>query len=123
MKRFILFIFIFAIQNNSIGANGDTTKIKLWNKYDLQQWKGSQYHKLFAYRDPSISYKKAFLTINLGCASYGCCVWDYTFQAYITKPLPGYDTTNYRRLDTVTGNSVTVVLDSLWINRKQTITK
>ena len=118
MKRFILFIFIFAIQSHSFAANGDTTKIKLWNKYDLQQWKGSQYHKLFAYRDPSISYKKAYLTINLGCASYGCCVWDYTFQAYITKPLPGYDTTNYRRLDTVTGNSVTVVLDSLWINRK-----
>lgn len=119
MKK-ILLIVIFGVYVNSFlsAADGDTTKFNFYTKYDIQQWKGSWWYKKFDYIDPAKSYKKAYLSVKLGCASYGCCVWDYAFHAYIVKPLPGFDTAKYGKKDTVTGNSVTVVLDSLWINRK-----
>ncbi|MFN5848194.1 MAG: peptide-N-glycosidase F-related protein, partial [Chitinophagales bacterium] len=84
----------------------------------LQQWKGSWLHKKFDQLDQNKTYKKAYLVLELGCASYGCCVWDYGFHAYIGKPIPGYDTMKFSKKDTVTWNAVTVILDSLWINRK-----
>jgi len=119
MKKIIVVaLCLLAMNGIALAGDGDTTKINFFTKYDLQQWKGSWYHKKFDYIDPSKKYKKAYIKLNLGCASYGCCVWDYGFHVYISKLLPGSDTTNYHKLDTVTGNSVTVVLDSLWINRK-----
>jgi len=99
-------------------GEGDTTKINFFTKYDLQQWKGTWEHKKFDYLDPTKNYKKAFLILELGCASYGCCVWDYNFHALIGKPLTGYDTLKFGKKDTVTWNTTTVVLDSLWVTRK-----
>lgn len=117
-KILVVAIFGISIQSYLYSAEGDTTKFNFYKKYDIQQWKGSWWYKKFDYIDPAKTYKKAFLSIKLGCASYGCCVWDYAFHAYIVKPMPGYDTAKYAKKDTVIGNSVTVVLDSLWINRK-----
>lgn len=111
----ILSIFLYS---SIYAGDGDTTKINFFSKYDLQQWKGTWNHKKFDYLDPSKNYKKAFLVLELGCASYGCCVWDYNFHALIGKPLVGYDTLKFGKKDTVTWNSITVVLDSLWITRK-----
>lgn len=99
-------------------GDGDTTKINFFKKYDLQQWKGSWHHKKLDYLDPNKNFKRAYLVLELGCASYGCCVWDYGFHAYIGKPLEGHDTLKFSKKDTVIWNSVTVVLDSLWITRK-----
>lgn len=117
-KKNCLGILLIFLCTTIFAGEGDTTKINFFKKYDLQQWKGSWHHKKFDYLDPSKSHKKAYLILELGCASYGCCVWDYGFHAYIGKPLPGYDTTKFGKKDTVTWNAVTVILDSLWINRK-----
>lgn len=111
----ILSLFLYTIV---YGGEGDTTKINFFTKYDLQQWKGTWNHKKFDYIDPNKTYKKAYLVLELGCASYGCCVWDYNFHALIGKPLEGYDTLKFAKKDTVTWNALTVVLDSLWITRK-----
>lgn len=118
MKKIALSIAILLISLVSFANEGDTLKINFFTKYDLQQWKGSWLHKKFDYIDPSKSYKRAYLVIELGCASYGCCVWDYGFHAYIGKPLAGYDTLKFPQKDTVVWNSKMTILDSLWITRK-----
>jgi len=117
-RKICIGIIVLFLTLSIYAGDGDTSKINFFTKYDLQQWKGSWLHKKFTYIDPSKSYKKAYLIIDLGCASYGCCVWDYSFHAYIGKSLPGFDTSRFGKKDTVTWNSVMVVLDSLWINRK-----
>ncbi len=119
-KSVTLTVFVSILYSISYANDGDTTKINFYTKYDLQQWKGTWWHKKLAYLDPAKKYKKAYLSVKLGCASYGCCVWDYNFHNYIIKPLPGNDTLKFGKKDTVTGNSVTVVLDSNWITRKST---
>lgn len=113
----LLAIVVFSALNFK-AAEGDTTKYNFYTKYDIQQWKGTWNYKKFDFVDPTKKYKKAILKVQLGCASYGCCVWDYNFHTLIVKPLPGYDTINYHKLDTVVGNGKTVILDSLWVTRK-----
>jgi hypothetical protein len=115
----IIFTGILLFLNIYLHAeDGDTTKINFFTKYDLQQWKGTWNHKKFDFIDPNKSYKKAYLVLELGCASYGCCVWDYNFHALIGQPLTGYDTLRFGKLDSVTWNSKLTVLDSLWVTRK-----
>lgn len=87
-KSFLIFLmsaFCFVL----FAKEGDTTVINFYTKYDIQQFLGPQWHKNFKYIDPTKKYKKAILKIDLGCASYGCCAWDYTFRGFIGKPLPG----------------------------------
>lgn len=117
-KKVFIGVLTLFLCNALHAGDGDTTKINFFTKYDLQQWKGTWNHKKFDYLDPSKNYKKAILVLELGCASYGCCVWDYNFHALIGKPLVGYDTLRFGKLDTVTWNSKITVLDSLWITRK-----
>jgi hypothetical protein len=91
-KSFLIFLmsaFCFVL----FAKEGDTTVINFYTKYDIQQFLGPQWHKNFKYIDPTKKYKKAILKIDLGCASYGCCAWDYTFRGFIGKPLPGIDST------------------------------
>jgi hypothetical protein len=117
-KKISLGILSIFLCTRLFAGEGDTTNINFFTKYDLQQWKGTWNHKKFDYLDPSKNYKKAFLVLELGCASYGCCVWDYNFHALIGKPLEGYDTLKFGKLDSVTWNSKLTVLDSLWVTRK-----
>lgn len=119
-------IFIGVLLFLSLSAcagDGDTTKINFFTKYDLQQWKGTWNHKKFDFIDPAKNYKKAYLVLELGCASYGCCVWDYNFHALIGQPLAGYDTLRFGKLDSVTWNGKLTVLDSLWVTRKSSNTE
>lgn len=91
MKKTLLFLSIFMIGTSLFAKDGDTTVINFYTKYDIQQFLGPQWHKNFKYIDPTKKYKKAILKVDLGCASYGCCAWDYTFRGFIGKPLPGID--------------------------------
>jgi hypothetical protein len=36
---------------------------------------------------PAGSYEKAILKIDLGCATYGCCAWDYTYRGFFSKKI------------------------------------
>jgi len=92
-KKFLTLLTTLIIAISGSAKEGDTTVITFYTKYDIQQFLGPQWHKSFTYINPNIKYKKAILKIDLGCASYGCCAWDYLFRGFFGKPLPGKDST------------------------------
>jgi hypothetical protein len=87
----ILVICSVLFSNTLFAREGDTTIVNFYTKYDVQQYLGPQWHKSFKEIDPKKKYKKAILKIDLGCASYGCCAWDYTFRGYFGKKKAGID--------------------------------
>ena len=92
MKSLSILVIISVLFSNTLFAReGDTTIVNFYTKYDIQQYLGPQWHKSFKEIDPKKKYKKAILKIDLGCASYGCCAWDYTFRGYFGKKKAGID--------------------------------
>lgn len=92
MKSLSILIVISVLFSNTLFAReGDTTIVSFYTKYDIQQYLGPQWHKSFKEIDSKKKYKKAILKIDLGCASYGCCAWDYTFRGYFGKKKAGID--------------------------------
>jgi hypothetical protein len=89
--KFRIIIGLFLLTNLVFAKNGDTTVINFYTNYDIQQYMGPQWHKNFKFLENSKKYKKAILKIDLGCASYGCCAWDYTLRGYFGKPKQGID--------------------------------
>ncbi len=92
MKSLSILVICSVLFSNTLFAReGDTTIVNFYTKYDVQQYLGPQWHKSFKEIDPKKKYKKAILKIDLGCASYGCCAWDYTFRGYFGKKKAGID--------------------------------
>ena len=67
-------------------AAHDTTKIVFFLDSNIQQYKGLEWHRMMQ-KIPRGNYKKAILQIDLGCATYGCCAWDYTYRGFFSKKI------------------------------------
>lgn len=81
--------------NSILAFSQEVTVIEFFKDSNIQQYKGVEWHlsKKFI---PSNKYSKAYLRIDLGCATYGCCAWDYLYQGFITK---GSDTSEKSRIE------------------------
>jgi hypothetical protein len=67
-------------------AAQDTVKIIFFQDSNIQQFRGVEWHRI--QKDfPAGSYEKAILKIDLGCATYGCCAWDYTYRGFFSKKI------------------------------------
>jgi len=53
---------------------------------NIQQYKGVEWHRMMQ-KIPKGNYRKAILKIDLGCATYGCCAWDYTYRGFFSKKI------------------------------------
>lgn len=83
--RFFLLVYVFCFR--SLISNGaDTTKIIFFQDSNIQQFRGVEWHRI-AQKIPKGNYSKAILQIDLGCATYGCCAWDYTYRGFFSQKI------------------------------------
>lgn len=73
----------------------DTTKIIFFQDSNIQQFRGAEWHRI-AQKIPKETYRKAILQIDLGCATYGCCAWDYTYRGFFSQKV---DDTSYQDIE------------------------
>jgi hypothetical protein len=91
MKNILsIFTFLFFISTSIIAQTPDKI-VTFYDNYDIQQFKGVEWHKKFTKISDISKYSKAVLVVELGCATYGCCAWDYTFRGFFGLPQPGTD--------------------------------
>jgi hypothetical protein len=91
MKNILsIFTFLFFITASTIAQTPDKI-VTFYDNYDIQQFKGVEWHKKFTKISDISKYSKAVLVVELGCATYGCCAWDYTFRGFFGLPQPGTD--------------------------------
>lgn len=83
MHRFLYLSFLF-FASEIIAA--DTTKIIFFQDSNIQQFRGVEWHRI-AQHIPKGNYEKAILKIDLGCATYGCCAWDYTYRGFFSRKM------------------------------------
>jgi hypothetical protein len=76
--------FVFTIFCLPLAAKQDTVKLVFFQDSNIQQFRGVEWHRI-AQKIPKGNYSKAILQIDLGCATYGCCAWDYTYRGYFSK--------------------------------------
>lgn len=85
MRIFFSFIFFLGLLEIA-QAKTDTTQIVFFLDSNIQQFRGVEWHRI-AKKIPKGTYQKAILKIDLGCATYGCCAWDYTYRGFFSKKL------------------------------------
>lgn len=86
-RRFKILAFsllIFCIHSAIIAQ--DTVKVIFFQDSNIQQFRGVEWHRI-AKKIPKGNYSKAILQIDLGCATYGCCAWDYTYKGFFSKKI------------------------------------
>ncbi len=79
-------VFLIITSFQSVYASQDTFKILFFQDSNIQQFRGVEWHRI-AQKIPKGNYSKAILQIDLGCASYGCCAWDYTYRGFFSKKI------------------------------------
>jgi hypothetical protein len=99
-SKFLLYVILLIAFNLSVSAKSDTVKIVFFLDSNIQQYKGVEWHRI-AQKIPKGDYQKAILKIDLGCATYGCCAWDYTYRGFFsTKKDTSYTDIEVARLIT-----------------------
>ena len=83
MMRILLLVFLI-IAIDALAA--DTVKIVFFQDSNIQQFRGVEWHRI-AQKIPEGNYSKAILQIDLGCATYGCCAWDYTYRGFFSEKM------------------------------------
>lgn len=81
--KFLILNFLFGFSLSAILAQ-DTVKIIFFQDSNIQQFRGVEWHRI-AQKIPEGNFSKAILQIDLGCATYGCCAWDYTYRGFFSK--------------------------------------
>lgn len=79
-------VFLIITSFQSVYASQDTFKTLFFQDSNIQQFRGVEWHRI-AQKIPKGNYSKAILQIDLGCASYGCCAWDYTYRGFFSKKI------------------------------------
>jgi hypothetical protein len=77
-------LFLIIISFQPVYASKDTVKVIFFQDSNIQQFRGVEWHRI-AQKIPKGNYSKAILQIDLGCATYGCCAWDYTYRGFISQ--------------------------------------
>ena len=88
MRRngFISKILTLSLLFSGVISAQDTVKVIFFQDSNIQQFRGVEWHRI-AQKIPKGNYSKAILQIDLGCATYGCCAWDYTYRGYFSKKI------------------------------------
>jgi Peptide-N-glycosidase F, C terminal len=81
--KFLILNFLLGFSLSAILAQ-DTVKIIFFQDSNIQQFRGVEWHRI-AQKIPKGNFSKAILQIDLGCATYGCCAWDYTYRGFFSK--------------------------------------
>ena len=79
-------LFLIFLSFHSAIAAQDTVKVIFFQDSNIQQFRGAEWHRIQK-NIPFGNYQKALLKIDLGCATYGCCAWDYTYKGYFSKKI------------------------------------
>lgn len=79
-------LFLIIISFQPVYASKDTVKVIFFQDSNIQQFRGVEWHRI-AQKIPKGNYSKAILQIDLGCATYGCCAWDYTYRGFISQKI------------------------------------
>lgn len=97
----ITYIFVLSLLSLPLAAKQDTVKVVFFQDSNIQQFRGVEWHRI-AQHIPKGNYEKAILKIDLGCATYGCCAWDYTYRGFFSKKIndTSYDDMEVARLIT-----------------------
>lgn len=95
MTRIVLTLLCALAISSSLLSQNDTVKIVFFQDSNIQQYKGAQWHRI-SKRIPKGSYRKAILRIDFGCATYGCCAWDYTYSGFFSEKTTD---TSYRDIE------------------------
>lgn len=89
IRKILCFYFVSLV---CYGYSADTTKIVFFQDSNIQQYCGIEWHRM-SKKIPKGKYKQAILRVDIGCASYGCCAWDYSYRGFISKKI---NDTTYR---------------------------
>jgi hypothetical protein len=79
-------LFLIIISFQPVYASKDTVKVIFFQDSNIQQFRGVEWHRI-AQKIPKGNYSKAILQIDLGCATYGCCAWDYTYRGFVSQKI------------------------------------
>lgn len=79
-------LFLIIISFQPVYASKDTVKVIFFQDSNIQQFRGVEWHRI-AQKIPKGNYSKAILQIDLGCAAYGCCAWDYTYRGFFSEKI------------------------------------
>lgn len=85
MRKKLGITMLLAFVAVSIFAS-DTTKIVFFLDSNIQQYRGVEWHRAIQ-KIPRGNYSKAILRVDLGCATYGCCAWDYTYRGFFSHKI------------------------------------
>lgn len=88
MRRngFISKILTLSLLFSGVISAQDTVKVIFYQDSNIQQFRGVEWHRI-AQKIPRGNYSKAILQIDLGCATYGCCAWDYTYRGFFSEKI------------------------------------
>lgn len=88
MRRngFIGKILTLSLLFSGVISAQDTVKVIFYQDSNIQQFRGVEWHRI-AQKIPRGNYSKAILQIDLGCATYGCCAWDYTYRGFFSEKI------------------------------------
>lgn len=79
----LLFLFLVCSFKSAIAANGDTTRVRAFNKLDMNRY--GNFDNWVKFPDGSKKYQKILMKYTLGCKSDGQCEWDYTNTLYVRE--------------------------------------
>ncbi len=125
MKK-IFYLFLFALISNCINAaNGDTTVVRVWDKFPMTAY--GAFDKKVLLPSSSQKHQRILLKFTLGCTSNGQCEWDYDLELYVRKKTGAKDSTlnqaPYLKVNNVAKDSVSYSTDTTWVNVFNTATK
>jgi hypothetical protein len=126
MNRLItLLALLFATFNMLSAANGDTTRVNVFDKFSMNRY--GSFDKKVKLPDASKKYQRIWLKYTLGCESNGQCEWDYTLKLFFREHTGKRDSTLKQapriRLTGSVPDSVSYSTDTTWVNTFNTVTK
>lgn len=86
MKRVFAHFLFFAcclLSLSAFAANGDTSSVRVWNKYHMDHY--GNFDQWAVFPPAAKKHQNIKLNFNLGCLSNGQCEWDYTLKIVARK--------------------------------------
>lgn len=126
MKKFtLLFFLMLGLGSLTYAANGDSTVVRVWDKYPMNAYGAS--NKKVALPASSQKHQRIWLKYTLGCTSNGQCEWDYDIALFVRHKTGAKDSTKqqapYLKVNNVAKDSVVFSRDTTWVNTFNAVTK
>jgi hypothetical protein len=85
ISLYLAALLVFLKPVGAFSAEGDTTRIRVFDKY-LWTWYGTQ-DRTVQFPAADKKFKKVLMKYTLTCPAGGCGEWDYTTNVYFRRPL------------------------------------